>query len=86
MTAPQPAFVRRRIVLAPGETRRHVEEQWRGALVVVLRGRIDLRCDDGGSRRFGSGSVLWFDGLGLRAIHNPDDAPTVLLAIARRQS
>lgn len=84
--APAPGFMRLRIVLEPGETRPHVEEPWRGVLVVVLAGRVELRCDDGGRRTFGTGSALWFYGLGLRAIHNPDDAPTVLLAIARRKA
>ncbi|MFC5952854.1 hypothetical protein ACFQH9_31805 [Pseudonocardia lutea] len=76
-------FGRRRIEIAPGDSRPHVEEEWRGVLVVLEAGEIELRCHAGGRRRFAAGSVLWFTGLNLRTVHNPGAVPAVIVAISR---
>ncbi|WP_433504306.1 hypothetical protein ACQP04_32630 [Pseudonocardia halophobica] len=76
-------FGRRRIEIAPGESRPHVEAEWRGVLVVLEAGEIELRCHAGGRRRFAAGSVLWFTGLNLRTVHNPGAVPAVILAVSR---
>lgn len=73
----------RTVVLAPGEIRPHVEDEWRGAVVVVDAGRIELCCAAGGSRTFGAGSVLWFTGLNLARIRNPGPDEAVFRGITR---
>ncbi|MCE3552518.1 hypothetical protein LWC33_13740 [Pseudonocardia sp. RS11V-5] len=76
-------FDRRRIEIGPGESRPHVEAEWRGVLVVLEAGEIELRCHAGGHRRFAAGSVLWFTGLNLSSVHNPGAVPAVILAVSR---
>lgn len=73
----------RTVVLAPGEIRPHVEDEWRDAVVVVDAGRIELCCAAGGSRTFGAGSVLWFTGLNLARIRNPGPDEVVFRGITR---
>ncbi|GAA4547759.1 hypothetical protein [Pseudonocardia xishanensis] len=83
MTDEPRRFARRRVELCAGECRPHVEDEWRGVLVLVEAGEIELRCELGGRRRFGAGSVLWFTGLGLREIHNPGVEPAVFVGVTR---
>ncbi|GAA4990408.1 hypothetical protein WHI96_15870 [Pseudonocardia tropica] len=73
----------RTVVLAPGEVRPHVEDEWRGAVVVVDAGQIELCCAAGGSRTFGAGSVLWFTGLNLVRVRNPGRDEAVFRGITR---
>lgn len=81
---PVPSSFERRVVeIGPGRSRTFDAADWRDALVVVERGRLDLECTAGGRRSFGTGSVLCLVGLPLRALHNPDSAPTVLVAVSR---
>jgi hypothetical protein len=76
---------RRREVTVPAGARiDFVDAEWRGALVIVERGEIDLCCSRGGSRRFGTGAVLFFDGLNLVALRNPGLVDTLLVAVSRR--
>ena len=77
-------FTRRTVVLDPGTTRPSTDTEWRDALVVLLRGEVDLECLAGGRRRFRAGAVLWLVGIGLRALHNVGVGPAVLLVVARR--
>jgi hypothetical protein len=57
---------------------------WAGALVVVEAGEIELECCGGTSARFAAGSLLFFDGLGLRAVRNSRGEPALLSAVSRR--
>jgi hypothetical protein len=77
-------FERRVLVLAPGQAWPYSTDEWRGALVVVERGRIELVALDGIHHRFPRGAVLWLESLPLRALRNPGRVPAVLVAIARR--
>jgi len=79
-----PLFERRAAVLAPGHTWVYDEAEWRGAIVVVEHGQIELECVDGSRHRFGRGDVLWLDGLPLRALHNRGRTSTMLVAVSRR--
>lgn len=79
-----PSFDVRRVVVEPGGSRAHDEDEWRGAIVLLERGRIELVCSDGDHRAFRRGDVLWLDGLPVRALRNPGREPAVLLAISRR--
>lgn len=76
-------FHRREVVIAAGVRLPYVDDDWADALVVVERGEVDLCCSHGGSRRFGPGSILFFVGLGLVALHNPGVDETVLIAHVR---
>jgi hypothetical protein len=80
-----PAFQLREIAVAPGAERLYDEEEWRGALVVVERGEIELECLAGGSRRFATGAVLWLFGLPLRALHNRGAEPALVVAVSRKR-
>ncbi|WP_344916633.1 hypothetical protein [Streptosporangium oxazolinicum] len=74
----------RKVVVEPGDSRVHDEDEWRGAIVLLERGRIELVCSDGDQRTFLRGDVLWLDGLPVRALRNPGPEPAVLIAISRR--
>ena len=58
-------FERRIVSVPPGGALDYDEADWRDALVLVVRGEIEL-----GGERFGRGSVLSLAGLPLRALHN----------------
>jgi hypothetical protein len=70
-------IVRREVTLLPAEARPGDDPAWRDALVLVLRGRVEL----GRARAaFGAGSVVCAEGLTVR---NPGPAPALLVAYAR---
>ena len=79
-----PAFVRREVIIAPGDERPYDPEEWRDALVVVKRGDVAVECRAGGAIHFRSGDMLWLTGLPLRALRNDGDEPVVLVAVSRR--
>jgi len=83
--ASQTGFEVRRVAVAPGRTRAYDEADWRGALVVVARGRIELEGLSGARRTFERGAVLWLVGLPLRALHNHGLEPTVMVAFTRQR-
>ena len=77
-------FERRVVVLVPDHTRVYDDAEWRGAIVVVEHGQIELESLDGSRHRFGRGDILWLDRLPLRALHNRGHTSAVLVAISRR--
>ena len=79
-----PPFERRVVVLAPDHTWIYNASEWRGAIVVVEHGQIELECLDGSGHCFGRGDVLWLDRLPLRALHNRGHTSAVLVAVSRR--
>lgn len=79
-----PAFERRVIVLVPEQIQAYDDAEWRGALVVVEHGQIELEGVDGSWHRFERGAILWLDRLPLRALHNRGPTPAVLVAVSRR--
>lgn len=81
---PGPAFCRRVMTIGPDEWHACVEDEWRGAIVVIEHGEIELYCTVA-MRHFAQGTVLWLDGLGVRAMHNPGSVDTVLVATSRRR-
>jgi hypothetical protein len=78
------AFDVRVVEVAPGGERASHESEWRGALVLVDRGEIELDCVGGSRRRFSRGALLALGGLPLRALRNPGVEPAVLVAVRRR--
>ena len=76
-------FSRRVVTIAPGDRRPYVDGDWRDALVVIVRGAVDLECTRGGRRRFEAGTMMSLDGLGLVALFNPGPSDLVIITITR---
>ena len=83
--ASQTGFEVRRVAVAPGRARAYDEAEWRGALVVLARGRIELQGLSGARRTLAAGAALWLDGLPLRALHNHGREPAVMVTFTRRR-
>ena len=82
---PTPAGMDVHVVSIPAHTQLVYEPAaWAGTLVVVEAGEIELECRGGTSVCFGARSVLFFDGLGLRAIRNNSGEKVLLSAVSRR--
>jgi hypothetical protein len=80
------AFDVRRIVVEAGDERPYDEGEWLDSIVVVESGSIELECRCGSRRGFRRGAVVWLIGLPLRALHNREPVPTVLVAVSRRSA
>ena len=80
-----PSFELRLFALAPGHERAYDEAEWRGALVVVERGEVELEWLAGGRLQCGAGAVLWLVGLPLRALHTRGLETALLAAVSRRR-
>jgi hypothetical protein len=80
------AFDIRRIVVEAGAERPYDEDEWMDSIVVVESGSIELECRCGSRRGFRRGAVIWLIGLPLRALHNTEPMPTVLVAVSRRSA
>ena len=82
---PTPPGMGVRLVSIPRQSELAYEpSDWAGALVVVEAGEVELECRGGASACFATGSVLFFEGLGLRAVRNTGDEPALLSAVTRR--
>jgi hypothetical protein len=79
-----PRFVLRAVTIAPGRELPYDGAEWRGALVVVDRGAIDLESVHGARWRFGRGAMLWLAGLPVRALCNGGNEPARLIAVSCR--
>jgi hypothetical protein len=77
-------FELRMWVVAPGETVAYDADEWAGSLVTVEDGVIELECQRGGRRRFGPGTMLAPETLGLVAMRGCGQDPAVLAALSRR--
>ena len=85
LDGPLPSRFRlRAVMIAPGGTRPFRAAEWEDALVVVERGEVELECRAGRRHRFGTGAVMWLQGMDLHALHNPGTVPAVLSAVSRR--
>lgn len=78
-------FALRRLELAPGELHPYVAAEWRGALVVVAQGDIELETSSGACWHFREGEMLWLEGLPVTALRSPGPAATLLLTVSRRR-
>jgi quercetin dioxygenase-like cupin family protein len=74
----------RTVALPPGRRRPYDRAEWEGALVLVVRGEVELEAACGERRRFRRGDVLALAGLPLEAVRNPGEATAVLVAVSRR--
>jgi hypothetical protein len=73
------------VALQPGATLPYDEDEWRGALITVESGELELETRCGRSCFFRQGDLLWFQGLPLAHLHNRGDEPTVLVAASRNR-
>ena len=71
------------MALEPGGTLAYDEDDWRGALVTVESGEVELEMACGRSVLFQEGDLLWLQDLPLARLHNRGDVPTVLVAASR---
>lgn len=79
-----PLWFDHRLVKIPvGAAVAYVEDDWRGAIVVVERGVVELEALDGERHCFGDGDLIWLDGVRLRVLRNAGGQPVVLVAISR---
>jgi hypothetical protein len=76
-------FARRTIRLAPGEDMQFAPTWWRGTLVVIRTGCLEVTWSSGSSQRFDDGDVLWLDGLPVRLLGNPGRTETLLIGLRR---
>jgi hypothetical protein len=78
-----PGFRRWTVSYAPYSSTPFVEDEWRDAFVVVVRGAMEVECLNGGSRTFAAGAMIWLTGLSLKTIHNRGAEPVVVVAVTR---
>jgi hypothetical protein len=79
-----PAFELLVITLAPGAERPFEGAEWRGAIVVVERGQVELEGRRGARARFERGAVLCLTGLPLRRLENHGPELAVLSVVRLR--
>jgi hypothetical protein len=79
-------FLSRRVTIEPGHELDGGCTHWRGAIVVVVRGEVEVSTLGGARGRFLRGDVLWFDGLDITRLGNPGREPAVLVAVRRSGS
>jgi hypothetical protein len=84
---PVPAgFAVREVVVEPGENLGYLAEDWRGCIVSLESGAIDISSPNGVSASFIAGDILWLSGLPVSALENPGPDPAVLVAVRRSRT
>ena len=73
----------RRLLIEPSRPRHFDADEWRGSLVIVERGELELEWQDGGRLAFSTGDVLCLQGLGLTTLRAVAPTPTLLLVMRR---
>jgi hypothetical protein len=76
-------FERRLVRLEPRCELLYNASEWADELVIVVCGSLELEGRTGRRWAFQKGSIVWLQELPLRAIHNPTDATTILMAVSR---
>ena len=73
------------MALEPGRTLAYEEGEWRGALITVESGELELEMLCGRSAFFQKGDVLWLQDLPLASLKNRGAEPAVLVAASRNR-
>ena len=73
------------VVLPAGELTPFRADDWRGALVIVQRGSLQVRCSSGRTAAFERGNVVYLQDVPLSAMGAADE-DVVLLVVRRRPS
>ena len=79
-----PTFVRRLVMVPPQQPLLYDPADWRDAIVIVNRGKLEIECLGGTRQHFGPGAVICLEDVPLRAIRSAGEEPVVLVAISRR--
>ncbi len=79
----QRGFDRCVVTIGVGEARPYVSAEWADALVVVLRGRLELVGRCGGGVHLRRGDVTWLSDLPLVTLRNAGDEVVELAAVRR---
>ena len=74
------------VVIPPGATHPYDRDQWRGALIVVERGAIELELRSGRRLPCTQGYIGTLSGMSLVALHNAGDRPAVVTAVSRARN
>jgi hypothetical protein len=77
-------FVRRLVVVPPQQPLPYDPADWRDALVIVDRGKLELECLGGTRQHFGPGAVICLEDLPLRELRSDGEESALLVAISRR--
>ena len=80
---PQRGFEVRAVSVEVGVDRIYNEAEWEDAVVVVVRGELELEDVGGDVRCFGRGAVLCLVGLPVRALRSRGTEPALLVAVSR---
>ncbi len=72
---------RSHVTIPAGASRPYDEQEWTGALVVVVQGVVQLEGTSGTRYPFPAGALLWLAGIPLRALHSTGSTPAVLLVV-----
>jgi hypothetical protein len=84
LETPLPGGFRRRTIHVPeGAELPYAAEEWKGALVVLKEGEIEVECTRGTRMRFLAGDVLWLAGMPLRSFRSLGPGPALVVAISR---
>ncbi len=76
-------FQRRSISVPEGAEMPYVADEWKGALVVLKAGEIEVECVRGTRMRFLAGDVLWLAGMPLRSFRSLGPGPALVVAVSR---
>ena len=79
-----PWLERKTVTIAPGDELPEHITCWRGAIVSVEAGVIEMVGPDGELLRLGAGALLLLDGVEHVAVRNVGNEPVVLAALRRR--
>ena len=79
-----PAWVQLHVVVIPPGCAHAVEPgQWRGAMIVVERGTVELELRCGRRLIWAQGYIGTLSGMSPEALHNTGDRPAVITAVSR---
>ena len=79
-----PGLERKTVTIAPGDWLPEHITCWKGAIVSVEAGTIEMTTPEGELLRLCTGALLLLDGVEQVAVRNVGDVPVVLAAIRRR--
>ena len=78
-----PRLTRRVVEIAAGSALTLDAVPGPDAIVFVTAGAVDVECASGAAARFGTGAVVCFTRITVRALSNPGDEPARLLVVGR---
>ena len=77
-------FEVRVVILEPGCDMILEPAEWRGALVEVNQGLVELELPSGATARFSAGDLVWLNEGRMRALPSDGQVSAVLVAVSRQ--